>query len=303
MRTNVCILTSALALAGACGGGGSSPTNPTPSGSPSASPSASPGAGSGVAYVGHNNYSVPLDGGDATPITRPTGTQTGDFLISAAFAPEDTPPVVPSGWTQIGSNLTIGPGWPLNYVMVVAYRVVQSGDTSWNWTYSSCTVTHAYRGVSATPVYASTGPTRVQSADPTIGTLTASSRGGDASVCICIGMYHHNVHAATNYTARVDNTAADYGSCDRLGLTSEQETGGNLNSDPNDDPNDFGVVHVILNFAGSSASASTPLRNSLRIRSGPGRRASPRSPARGGRVGPRVCLQGPSFPGDRLSPR
>ena len=242
MRVKSSILTAALGLGAIAQCGGGSPTNPAPSGSASASP----GATSGVTYVGHNHYSVPLDTNDASAITKPSGTQTGDFLISAAMAPEDTPPVVPPGWTQIGGNITMGPGWPLYYVMAVAYRVVQSGDTSWTWTHSAATVTHAYRNVSATsPVHASIGPTRHQTADPPIGNLTASSAGGDASVYICLGMYHANITHPPNYTGRVENTAADYGSGDRLGLTPGQTTGGNLSSS-DDINNDRGIVHVIL---------------------------------------------------------
>lgn len=212
----------------------------------------SPSAGSAVTFVGSNHYSVPLDGRDATPITKPPGTQTGDFLISAAMANQGTPPVVPAGWTQIGGSVTLGPGWPLAFTMVAAYHIVQSGDTSWNWTHSVVTVTHAYRDVSATVPVFTYRMSRSRVSDPPIGDLAASSGGGDAAIYIVMGVYHQNDNHPPDYAGRVENTAADYGSGDRLNLWGGETTGGNLDVSPDDGNNDRGVFHAILTYAGSA---------------------------------------------------
>lgn len=193
-----------------------------------------PAPGGAVSFVALNQAR------NAT-ISKPAGTQAGDLLISAAFSPN--PPAVPAGWTQIGTTTRVGPS-DFSHYFAAAWRIAQAGDTSWSWTRSVLTITHAYRNASPTAAIHAFSLARSTAGNPPLGNLTASAA-GDAAVYICIGVYHANVHPAPGYTARIDWTADDYGTGDRLNLAANQTTGGNLDT-AGDAWNDRAVLHLIV---------------------------------------------------------
>lgn len=193
-----------------------------------------------MAYVGHDVVRGP-------GINKPAGAQPGDLLVSAVLAAGD--PRLPAGWTALGGSPTrVGPDGFEHY-FAAGWRIVQAGDATWSWGVGALAITHAYRNVASAPIQAF-NLARSQLANPPLGDLRASSAAGDAAVYICIGVYHANVHPAPGYSARIDWTADDFGSGDRLGLAASQTTGGRLDT-AGDAWNDRGVLHLVVRGSGA----------------------------------------------------
>jgi hypothetical protein len=202
---------------------------PSSSGAPPESPP--------VAYVGHEVVRGPT-------ISKPALAEPGDLMVTAVLAAGE--PRLPAGWTALGSPTRVGPDGFVHY-FAAGWRVAQAGDASWSWGLGALTITHAYRYAANAPIQAY-DLARSQLANPLLRELRASSSPGDAAVYICIGVYHANVHPAPGYTPRIDWTADDFGSGDRLGLAANATTGGRLDT-AGDAWNDRGVLHLIVKAA------------------------------------------------------
>lgn len=141
-------------------------------------------------------------GGTSYTLLKPSGAATGDVIICAVVAGDNTGGVsLPTGWTQIGSTFSTTAGNDGD--LLLGYRVVQDGDpASWtDGTVSSlhivrCTVTSCYSGVdTTTPVLDHAGSWAANPGTHSSGTVNNTDSGAWA---LGVGAYIDN--SATTFT-------------------------------------------------------------------------------------------------------
>ena len=107
-------------------------------------------------------------------LLRPSGTEGGDLLVASLSWESGQTLTVPSGWSVIANGVT--PAFSPMNVSAAIYRVVESGDSSWNFSWSGNTTGAidllSFSGVDpANPIDSTATPT----AGHSLGTTLAAS--------------------------------------------------------------------------------------------------------------------------------
>lgn len=82
-----------------------------------------------VTYVSETNAQDAGGPASSLAIAVPSGAQVDDLLISFVHSNNTKGLALPSGWTQLVRLNSYS-----FFDLLVAYRVMQSGDTTWSWT-------------------------------------------------------------------------------------------------------------------------------------------------------------------------
>lgn len=148
-----------------------------------------------ISFVGKTNNS-------GATATLPTGWQAGDLALAYAYRDgSNTPPSLPTGWTDIHNS-----GANTNSHRL-AYRVLQAGDSSWTFTNATETIVHVYRGQqAATPIGASAATGANNSTTVTYSALTLQVTDGTSWVAGFAGHRSTNTALETPPTGMVNRS-------------------------------------------------------------------------------------------------
>jgi archaellum component FlaF (FlaF/FlaG flagellin family) len=146
------------------------------------------------------NGSATRDASSGATLTKPTGALAGDLMVISLSWDAGGTLTAPAGWTALATNVG-------NTSMKAAayYRVVQAGDTSWSWTWTSAPavgwVVQTFSSEDTTTPIDATGTTSTNTAAASITANAVTVVTSQAIEVIANGAWNGStVFSATGFT-------------------------------------------------------------------------------------------------------